>query len=152
MRVDLLATPDNCIPANPMPAYLLHDGPANTRRWRKLREELLRTRREVLPGGGLGQVGVGVGAMGLMRGTMGLIRGTLQELPVGAILQVVRQRHLINGAMRAHDSLCARRMHTVSIPRYIPTLSGLCGQMMASAPGACKYSARLSRRPPATLQ
>ena len=37
---------------------------------------------------------------------MGLMRGTVQKLPVGALLQVVRQRHLINGAMRAHDGFC----------------------------------------------
>ena len=57
----------------------------------------MRTRCEVFPGSGLRRVGVG---------PMGLMRGTVQELPVGALFQVVRQRHLINGAMRAHDGFC----------------------------------------------
>lgn len=45
-------------------------------------------------------------------GTMGLVGGTImlmvpvQQLPVRPLLQVVCQRHLIDGSVRAHHSLC----------------------------------------------
>ena len=64
------------------------------------------TRGEVLPGHGLGWVGVGVGPMGLMGGTIVVVVMAVQELPVGALLQVLRKGDVVHGPVRAHSSLC----------------------------------------------
>ena len=64
------------------------------------------TRGEVLPRHGLGWVGVGVRSMGLMGGTIVLVVRAVQQLPVRALLQVLRKGDVIHGAVRAHSSLC----------------------------------------------
>ena len=71
------------------------------------------TRGEVLPGGGQGWLRVG--AMRLVGGTiMLMLVVAMKQLPVRSLLQVVCQRHLINGPMRAHNSLCMARCLSVS--------------------------------------
>ena len=62
------------------------------------------TRCQVFPGGGQG--GVWVGTMGLMRWTIMLVMA-MQQLPVRPLFQVVCKRHLIDGPMGTHHSLCA---------------------------------------------